>query len=57
MKNKQKVAAKQMDTTKITASLAKQIENEIKNLTKLNSPYIVKLYDYFKYGQYLYLFL
>jgi serine/threonine protein kinase len=57
MKNNYKVAAKQIDTTKINASLAKQIENEIKNLTKLNSPFIVKLYDYFKCGNYLYLFL
>lgn len=55
--NKQKVAVKQIDTTKITSSLAKQIENEIKNLTKLKSPYIVKLYDCFRCGQYMYLSL
>lgn len=57
MKDKTKVAAKQIQISKITHSLAKQIENQIKNLTELVSPYIVKLYKYFKHDKYLYLFL
>ena len=45
-----KVAVKSIDIKKINAGIEKQIENEIKNLTTLRSPFIVKLYDYFRSG-------
>jgi serine/threonine-protein kinase ULK/ATG1 len=52
-----KVAVKSIDIKKINKGIEKQIENEIKNLTALQSPFIVKLYDYFRSGEYIYMVL
>lgn len=56
-KTGEKVAAKKIDINKITAKLEKQLENEIKNLRNLTSPFIVRLLGYYRYDSYLYLFL
>jgi serine/threonine-protein kinase ULK/ATG1 len=56
-KDGMKVAVKSIEIKKITKSVEKQVENEIKNLTTLSSPFIVKLYDYFRSGDHIYMVL
>lgn len=48
-KTNEKVAAKKININQITAKLEKQLENEIKNMTKLTSPFIVRLFGYMRY--------
>jgi serine/threonine protein kinase len=52
-----KVAVKSIDINKINKHIEKQIENEITNLKSLSSPFIVKLYEYFRRGEYIYIVL
>lgn len=57
MKTGQKTAAKKIDIRKLNSKLEKQLENEIRNLKDLKSPFIVRLLGYCRCGNYLYLFL
>jgi serine/threonine protein kinase len=56
-KNGQKVAAKKIDINKINSKIEKQLENEIKNLRELKSPFIVRLLGYYRHENFYYLFL
>ena len=56
-KTGEKVAAKKIDIGKINNRMEKQIENEIKILKNLASPFIVRMLGYFRHDNFLYIFL